>query len=109
MTNRRLPYERSAQPSLSARVRPHGAVYLLPAITLAVGVACAGLAGLQWVAPHVLGPLRDTTTYGDGNPVPPRHHEEHAGLHLLLGGSGAAVVLALIGFIGVAILRRRSR
>ena len=98
------------RPLVPVRARPHGALYVLPGMALAVGAVCAVLAGLQWAAPKVVGPLRDVTANGDGNPAPPHHRNEHDGLiHLLLGGAGAAVVLAVVGFVGIAVMRRRSR
>jgi hypothetical protein len=78
-------------------------------VALVVGAVCAVLAGLRWTVPRVVGPLRDVTTYGDGNPTPPQHRDSGAGLiDLLLGGAGLAVVLAVTGFVGIAMLRGRS-
>jgi hypothetical protein len=75
-----------------------------------VGVACALLAGLEWVGPHVLGPFRDAAVAGDGNPVPPHHRNYHDGwVHLLLGCAGAAAVLAVAGFVVIAVMRSNSR
>ncbi|WP_439680006.1 hypothetical protein [Embleya sp. MST-111070] len=97
-------------PPRHPRRRPHGAWYTVPAAAAGASVLCAVAAGVVRLGARVTGSLRDTTTYGDGSPVPPHPWNDHQGtIDLWLLAAVITAALAAAGFVGLAAARGRAK
>ncbi|MFF7246924.1 hypothetical protein ACFZBU_23815 [Embleya sp. NPDC008237] len=93
-----------------APVRPHGAWYVAPAGSAVLAVSCVVVAGVVWAGVRAGKSLHDTTTYGDGSAVPPSAWNDHQGtVDLWLLAAAITAVLAVAGFVGLAVARGRCR
>ncbi|MGW1991752.1 hypothetical protein [Embleya sp. NPDC001921] len=91
-------------------VRPHGAWYLAPALSAGLSGLSLVTAGVVWSGMRVHKSISDTTTYGDGGAVPWYLWDNHQGtVDLLLALSVLTAVLAVGGFVGLTVARRRDR
>lgn len=95
---------------LPAPVRPHGVWYLAPAVSAGLSGLSAVAACTVWFGVRARKSMADINEYGAGATVPSYPWNDHQGtVDLLLFLSVLAAALAVAGFVGLTIARRRAR
>ncbi|OPC78690.1 hypothetical protein B4N89_31485 [Embleya scabrispora] len=104
------PHPTWRPPQKPPRPRPHGVRYAAPAAAAGASVLCAVAAVVVRFGARVAGSLRDTSTYGDGSPVPPHPWNDHQGtIDLWLLAAVVTAALAAACFVGTAVARGRAK
>ncbi|WP_331771304.1 hypothetical protein OG948_47730 (plasmid) [Embleya sp. NBC_00888] len=91
-------------------VRPRGVGYLAPIVSAGLSGLSAVAAGTVWFGVRARKSMADINEYGAGATIPSYPWNDHQGtVDLLLFLSVLTAALAVAGFVGLTIARRRDR